>query len=75
MESGITNQWLKNYITPKTQLVELDCIISSSVKIECGVPQGSNLGPSLYLIHVNNRPIIYSYKTLSLFKLEMSLNV
>ena len=51
---GIANQWLKNYLTGITQFVELDGFTSNSVEIECGVSQGSILGPLLYLIYVND---------------------
>ena len=51
---GIANQWFKTYLTGRTQFVELDGFTSSSVDIECGVPQGSILGPLLYLIYVND---------------------
>ena len=51
---GIANQWFKSYLTQRTQFVEIDKNKSNPLPIQCGVPQGSILGPLLYLIYVND---------------------
>jgi hypothetical protein len=51
---GIAKKWLSNYLSDRTQYVEIDNHKSNMCKIECGVPQGSILGPLLYLIYVND---------------------
>ena len=50
---GIVKNWLINYLSDRTQYVEIENNASSVSKIKCGVPQGSILGPLLYLIYVN----------------------
>ena len=47
---GIANKWFGNHLSNRTQYVELDNCKSSTKDIKCGVPQGSMLGPLLYLI-------------------------
>ena len=51
---GIVKNWLINYLSDRTQYVEIENNTSSVSKIKCGVPQGSILGPLLYLIYVND---------------------
>jgi hypothetical protein len=51
---GIINTSFQNYLTDRTQYVEIEGSRSTSRQLQCGVPQGSILGPLLYLIYVND---------------------
>ena len=51
---GIVNKWFENYLKDRTQFVNFDDNDSTKRHILCGVPQGSILGPLLYLIYVND---------------------
>ena len=51
---GIVNDWIANYLANRKQSVEIDSHRSSLQNVKCGVPQGSILGPLLYLIYVND---------------------
>ena len=53
---GIVKKWLADYLSNRTQFVEFESYESNRRNIECGVPQGSILGPLLYLIYVNDIP-------------------
>ena len=47
---GIGLTLLENYLTNRKQCVTIDGILSDVLSIDYGVPQGSNLGPLLFLI-------------------------
>ena len=51
---GIANKWLSSYLSGHYQSVKLNGIISSKMNVSCGVPQGSTLGPLLFLVYVND---------------------
>ena len=51
---GSMLKWMESYLTDRSQYVVFDGKVSETRSIECGVPQGSILGPLLFIISVND---------------------
>jgi hypothetical protein len=53
---GKTNTWIQNFLSDRSQAVVVDGEKSSYVDVDSGLPQGSVLGPSLFLFYINDIP-------------------
>ena len=70
---GTANEWLKSYLSDRLQYVNMNSIDSQKKSITYGVPQGSVLGPKLFIMYINDVCEILSRMSCVLFADDTSL--
>ena len=68
-----TRLYFKSYLTNRTQLVQIGNTTSTIMEIKSGVPQGSILGPILFIMHINDMVYSCSDKAVDLYADDSTL--
>jgi len=70
---GIALEWFRSYLSTRTQKVKVNNVISNLNPVTCGVPQGSTLGPLLFLLCINDLPNVLTNISSIIFADDTSL--
>ena len=70
---GTTLDWFNSYLSSRKQYITYNGISSHTKTVSCGVPQGSILGPLLFLIYINDLSNVCKYSTPILYADDTNL--
>ena len=70
-----TLMWFKSYLTDRKQKTFVNGQMSDFCPIICGVPQGSILGPLLFLIYINDLPACHLHSVPRMYADDTSLTL
>ena len=61
---GLALKLIQSYLSSRKQYTKMENCMSDLTKIEYGVPQGSSLGPLLFLLYINDLPSASQFDTI-----------
>ena len=67
-------RWFESYLFGRTQKCAVNGKLSNAVPVTCGVPQGSSLGPLLFLVYINDLPNCLITSTPRMFADDTSIS-
>ena len=51
---GVAHEWIQSYLENRKEFVSFNNCHSEILNVSCGVPQGSILGPKLFIMYTND---------------------
>ncbi|CAB3985911.1 Hypothetical predicted protein [Paramuricea clavata] len=67
--------WFQSYLSGRMQMCSVNRVLSDAQMLSCGVPQGTILGPRLFLIYINDLPSYVTHSSTRMFADDTNLNV
>ena len=72
---GLPQRWFSSYLENRSQCVKVGYRVSEMRRVYVGVPQGSIIGPLLYLCYVNDLPNVYGQFSTVLYAYDTTFTV